>query len=278
MQSSFKFNYDINHPATISSIDDLPLWSAQFGVKLLEKINYHKHIKVLDIGSGNGFPALELASRLGETCEVIGIDPWKEANDRVRQKIETWGIKNLKIIEGYAENIPFDDNYFDLIISNNGINNVDNDKITLNEIARVSKIGSQLVVTVNLPDSFHQFYSIYKLVLAKLQLDEFIKKVDEHIYKKRKPIDYTTALIEDTGFKIDECEESKFEFKYTDGTSFLNHFFIKLAFIKSWIDILPSDKVDEVFAEVEKQLNEVAESNKGLTMTIPFICINAKKL
>jgi arsenite methyltransferase len=59
--------------------DELPLWSAPFGIKLLEEVPLRKNIRALDIGFGTGFPLLELAQQLGASSVVYGIDPWEEA-------------------------------------------------------------------------------------------------------------------------------------------------------------------------------------------------------
>ncbi|MBN1577163.1 MAG: hypothetical protein JW913_11460 [Chitinispirillaceae bacterium] len=64
--------------------DELPFWSAPFGLKLLDLIEYRRNITALDIGFGCGFPLIELAMRLGPTCTVYGIDPWDEAKCPVR--------------------------------------------------------------------------------------------------------------------------------------------------------------------------------------------------
>ena len=49
---------------------------------------------------------------------------------------------------------PFESDSFDVIVSNNGINNVDDDRKAMTEIARVAKSDAQLVITVNLPVTF----------------------------------------------------------------------------------------------------------------------------
>jgi arsenite methyltransferase len=53
--------FDIYNPDFISAIDELPLWSAPFGLRLLKEIKYRKNITVIDIGFGLGFPLLEVA-------------------------------------------------------------------------------------------------------------------------------------------------------------------------------------------------------------------------
>jgi len=108
----------------ISIDDELPLWSAPFGLKLLEHVIYKPDLTALDIGFGSGFPLIELAMRLGENARVYGIDPWKTAVDRTHEKIRRLGIANITVIEGPAESMPLENHSIDLITSNNGINNV----------------------------------------------------------------------------------------------------------------------------------------------------------
>ena len=106
MDNYLKTKYDLNDKETVSVIDELPFWSAPFGLKLLEKINYKKNITALDIGSGLGFPLLEIAMRLGNTCKLYGIDPWEAAVERIKTKIRIYGITNVEMIIGVAEKIP----------------------------------------------------------------------------------------------------------------------------------------------------------------------------
>ena len=117
-----------------SVLDELPLWSAPFGISLLDTVRLRKNINVLDVGSGTGFPIIELAQRLGESCVLYGIDPWETVNYRARMKVNKYNLGNVKIITGHAEDLPFEDGFFDLVISNNGINNVSDFEKAINEI------------------------------------------------------------------------------------------------------------------------------------------------
>jgi hypothetical protein len=60
--------FDLCDPRIVSIVDDLPLWSAPFGMKLLEKVKIAGVNRAIDIGSGTGFPIVELADRLGKKC------------------------------------------------------------------------------------------------------------------------------------------------------------------------------------------------------------------
>lgn len=133
MKKYLTTNYDLNDESIISVIDELPLWAAPFGLKLLDKINYRKNITALDIGSGLGFPLLEIAMRLGNTCKIYGLDPWGAAIERIKTKVGIYGICNVEVLNGVAEKIPLPDKSVNLIFSNNGLNNVEDLSISLKE-------------------------------------------------------------------------------------------------------------------------------------------------
>ena len=65
--------------------------------------------------------------------------------------------------------------------------------------------------------------------------------------------------------------------RYLDGTSFLNHHFIKLAFLESWINVVPANKKEELFTLLEERLNNKAKIKGELRLTIPFVCVECSK-
>ena len=78
-------------------LDEIPLWSASFGLKLLDFIVYKQNITAIDLGFGTGFPLIELAMRLGNNSQIYGIDEWKEGIERAKNKIEYYRLKNIEI-------------------------------------------------------------------------------------------------------------------------------------------------------------------------------------
>lgn len=255
--------------------DELPFWSAPFGLKLLEKINYKKNITALDIGFGAGFPLIELAERLGNTSRVYGIDPWKDASAKVNRKTGHFGIKTITLIEGLAESIPLDNDSLDLIVSNNGINNVTNINQVFSECSRVLKNNGQFVMTMNLDKSMFEFYSVLEQVLQEFGLEKEIKAMHSHIYEKRKPLEEMTFLLQRNGFVIDGLEHSQFNYRFADGTAMLDHHFIRLAFMGAWMNLLPASMAESIFNRVELILNRQAEISGGLNLSIPFVVINS---
>lgn len=269
--------FDMNDPSFISSLDEAPLWSVPFGLKIFERVRFKKNIRALDVGCGTGYPLIELAESLGGTCEVFGIDPWKEALERAKKKIMARQINNIKLVPGYAEELPFEKDYFHLIVSNNGLNNVADVDKSLGEIHRVLKGKGQLVITINLPGTMHEFYDAFKLVLKNHGMAEEIAKTEEHILQKRKPLVNWIKLLRNYGFEVAEVSEDKFRYHYSNGSAMFNHSFIRLAFLESWIKLLPGDKASTIFGETEEILNEQNKS-KGMTLTIPFACIDCRRI
>lgn len=266
---------DLDSESVVDTIDELPFWSAPFGIKLLEHIRLKKNIKVLDIGFGTGFPLLELAMRLGNSSEIYGIDPWNGAINRTLKKIKAYGIENTKIIKGIAESIPLNNSYIDLIISNNGINNVADQIKAISECARVLKKGGQFIQTINLDETFIEFYDILKNVLAENNASESILNVDEHIYSKRKPLNEVINNQESLGFEIINTYYDSFRYEFIDGKALFNHYFIQLAFLYGWKNCIPENLVEKVFVEVESRINHIAARDGQFTMSVPFVVIDS---
>lgn len=271
-------NFDLNSDKLIELLDEVPLWSAPFGLRLLEKIDYKKNITVLDIGFGAGFPLTEIAMRLGDSCKIFGIDPWEAAIKRTEKKIDFYEINNVEIIRGVAENIPLDNDSVDLITSNNGINNVSDLNKTLSECSRIIKRGGQFIQTFNLNDSLIEFYSIMEKVLKDLKMENELTQMEKQIYEKRKPLKEFTNLIKKHDFKIDSVINDQFDYKFVDGTTMLNHYFIRLAFLDGWKSIVPIDRQVEIFKQMEELMNQHSNKNGFFKLSVPFVIINCKKL
>jgi len=67
--------------------DELPLWSAPFGLMILDRVPLKAGHTYLDVGAGTGFLTVELAQRSGPDARVIAVDPWSAAVKRLRRKM-----------------------------------------------------------------------------------------------------------------------------------------------------------------------------------------------
>jgi ubiquinone/menaquinone biosynthesis C-methylase UbiE len=277
MKTYLQESFDIDDKQLVSVIDELQLWAAPFGLRLLDTIIMKKNINILDVGSGMGFPLIEIAQRYGTSCKVYGIDPWSAALDRSKKKARAYGVKNISFVLGIAEKMPFTDEMFDLIVSNNGMNNVQELSKSFEECYRVCKPGGQMVFTFNLPETMNTFYEIFGQVLQEKELFRERVAMYEHIKAKRKSIDEMKRLVGSIGFSIKSVKTDNYTWHFNDAHSFFNHFFIKLAFMGPWKALLQKTQVVPVFEKVEKRLNQIALENGELNIEVPFAVFDCRK-
>ncbi|MDQ3063166.1 MAG: methyltransferase domain-containing protein [Acidobacteriota bacterium] len=270
---SYKFDDTLDF---VETFDEVPLWSASFGLLLLKHLELKPNLTVIDIGSGAGFPLMELAERLGKSSKLYGLDPWKNANERARQKIKNYSLSNVEIIESSAEEIPFDDGSIDLIVSNLGINNFDQPQVVFKECNRVLKPNGKLALTTNLNGHWKEFYDIFETTLEQLGQDKIIDKLTVH-QEHRGTTDSIAKLFIDNGLKIHRHFEEKFQMNFLDGSAFLNHHFVKLGWLSSWRDLLPQDNLKEIFLSLEQNLNAYSNESGGLSLTVPMAFIEGEK-
>jgi arsenite methyltransferase len=270
-------NFNLEDPELLSIVDDLPLWSAPFGLKLMDIVQYKKNVHALDIGFGLGFPLLEIAMRLGSSSQVTGIDPWRQGHDRVQQKLRLTRVNNVELVVGRAEAMPFSDHSFDLIFSNNGINNVQNIPDSLQECHRVAKKGAQFVFNFNLERTFFEFYTIFRETLKDLGFQQYVQNIDAHIYSKRKPLAEMKQAVEKAGFTIMKIYEDVFLYRFADGTSMLNYFPFTLSFMPAWKEIVPQEQREVVFQHLENKMNQAAAGKNNITLQVPFATFDCVK-
>ncbi len=98
---------------------------------------------ILDIGSGAGFDLI-VANRLtGPNGRVCGVDLTLEMVERSREVCLDLGLESIEIHHILSETLPFEDNTFDVVISN-GVINLSPAKLELfREIFRVMKPGGK---------------------------------------------------------------------------------------------------------------------------------------
>jgi arsenite methyltransferase len=106
----------------------------------------HKGETVLDIGCGGGFDVIFAATVVGLKGKVTGIDVTPEMLERSKKNLQETSIENVTLKQAAAEELPFPDNNFDVIISN-GVFNLIPDKIkAFSEVFRVLKLNGRLMV------------------------------------------------------------------------------------------------------------------------------------
>jgi SAM-dependent methyltransferase len=119
---------------------------------MLDEIQPEPGATILDVGCGTGAVDRWLATRTAGRNSIVGIDinPYllREAAGLVRQE----GLEQtIRLREGNAEALPFEDNSFDVVISTTVMEEV-NAATMLGELVRVTKPGGKIGVIVRALD------------------------------------------------------------------------------------------------------------------------------
>jgi SAM-dependent methyltransferase len=100
--------------------------------------------KVVDAGSGAGFDCFVAAVQVGPSGRVVGVDMLPEMLEKSRASAASMGLGNVEFREGLIEEMPVEDGWADVVISNGVINLCADKRRALEEIWRVLRPGGRL--------------------------------------------------------------------------------------------------------------------------------------
>jgi ubiquinone/menaquinone biosynthesis C-methylase UbiE len=122
--------------------------------------------RVLDVGCGTGIVAREVASRLGATSAVTGID--LSANMLTVARAAAAGERlAIEWREGNAEQLPFHDAAFDLVLSQFALMFVADKAAALSEMRRVVTRSGRVLISVWQGLDRHPFYQTLHNVIQQ---------------------------------------------------------------------------------------------------------------
>lgn len=139
--------------------------------------------KILDVGCGTG---RNISFFLKHNAKVTGIDCTSSMLDVARSK-----FKNVKLIEGNAEKLPFENESFDITCSFKALPHVEDIESAISEMKRVTKKNGTIFLEFYSPLSFRRLFSRF----------DFYTKW--YIQSKAK------ELIEKNGLKIEKIYGSR---------------------------------------------------------------------
>ena len=101
---------------------------------------------VVDVGCGAGIDSLIAARMVGPSGMVVGIDMTAAMLDKARTNAAVAGFTNTRFHQEFAESLPVEDGWADVVISN-GVLNLFPDKFAaLQEMARALEPGGRLQI------------------------------------------------------------------------------------------------------------------------------------
>lgn len=147
---------------------------------------------ILDLGSGAGNDCFVARAIVGDTGKVTGLDMTEPMIAKARENCAKLKFTNVDFVPGDIEDMPFDDNKFDVVISNCVLNLVPDKTKAFNEIFRVLKPGghfcvSDVVIKGALSEKMQKDAELYAgCVSGASEMNEYLQIVEKSGFRNIK--------------------------------------------------------------------------------------------
>lgn len=246
----------------------IPALFGQWAPKVADAAQIRPGQRALDVACGTGILARELASRMGSTGRVAGIDP-SPGMVAVAKHL----APAIEWREGVAESLPFPDQSFNAVVSQFGLMFFTDRRQALREMLRVLAPGGHLAVAVW--DSLDNIPAFARLV-ALLEQTAGRRAADA----LRAP--FTLGNRQELAELFSEAGEPTAEITAHQGTArFPSIRTMVEAELRGWLPmmgiILTEDQIGGILQEAEQALSSYAATDGRVTFDLSAHLVTAKK-
>ncbi len=132
--------------------------------------------KLLEIGAGVG--TFLITARTKYNIDAYGVEPSKDEfspfNEISKALLEEYNLPKDIVVKGFAEELPFEDNSFDLVYSTNVLEHVKDPRLVLRESLRILRPGGYLQFVV---PNYFSFWEGHYGVLWPCLTNRFLAKI-----------------------------------------------------------------------------------------------------
>jgi arsenite methyltransferase len=137
---------DLDYPPELANVPDYAVESFAGVANPFSLGRLNAGERVLDLGSGAGTDSLVAAQMVGDQGRVTGIDMTSAMLAKARAVAIEMGMRNVEFVAGEAEQLPFPEESFDVVISNGVIDLIPDKDAVFSELHHVLVPGGRLQV------------------------------------------------------------------------------------------------------------------------------------
>ncbi len=112
--------------------------------RILKALELSTGDRVLDVGSGPGNQVFEMSTIVGDSGHIDGVDSAEGAKEIARQRCSE--MKNVNFQVGEATDLPFDNETFDVAMSSQVFEYLDDVAAAIGEMYRILKPGGRVLI------------------------------------------------------------------------------------------------------------------------------------
>ncbi len=254
-------------PAEIYDDMFVPTFFGRFTGLTLDAARVDRGHTVMDVGCGTGALAVAAAGRVGPEGNVAGLDPNEEMLEQAR-------LKDVPIDwhQGPAEQIPFEDETFDSVVSQFSLMYFDDKPKALQEMHRVLKPGGKFAVLV--PDAIDRSpgFSVATELLHRLFGEEVARGMREP-FQDGDP-DYLKAICDDAGLRNAEITRATGAGRFDTPSDFM-----KVEGSCAWTlgGLLNDEQLNQLYKESNQAFKPFQHSDGSIMIETPSLIIQATK-
>jgi len=186
--------------------------------KALRLLRYREGARILDVATGTGDVALEIARRTPPSVRITGADFCREMVELGREKVAVSPYaERIDFLVAPCEALPFEDNTFDSVTIAFGIRNVVDRGLGLMEMRRVLKPGGRLIILEFSTPRSALFRNIYYFYFRRLlpMIGGLFSRYNAYKYLPDSVLEFPSTaefsrMISDTGFRDVQVHELTF--------------------------------------------------------------------
>ncbi|MDR8394306.1 class I SAM-dependent methyltransferase [Aliifodinibius sp. S!AR15-10] len=223
--------------------------------------------RVLDIACGTGILARTAAKQVGENGSVVGLDMNPGMLSVARQL-----APDLEWQQGIAEELPFEDNSFDITFCQFSLMFFQDKQTAIREMLRILTSQGRLYIAVfnsleHIP-AYQQLLSIYA---------DFVDEDKVHFLSspfQLGDIQELNSLLLESGLESPRITSGELNAVWPDVRSLV------LADVEGWFPLagieLGDDQVEEVIKQTKSELGEYINGDGSIAFTMPYHLISHK--
>ena len=166
--------------------------------QLIQALNPVVSDTAIDLASGTGFTAMELASRVSK---VVAFDGTREMLEKAKALASERGIGNIEYVLGDVSELPYQESTFDIITCRRAAHHFTDKKKFLSESFRTLKKGGRLgLVDMAVPES------------DKHNVFNHIEIIRDHSHIAAEKVETWKKLIKESGFNLSKVLTSSEEY------------------------------------------------------------------
>ena len=137
---------DLDYPAELANVPEAAVESFAGVANPWQLGRLAQGERVLDLGSGAGTDSLIASQMVGSQGHVTGIDMTAAMLAKARRAAAEMGATNVEFINSEAEQLPFSDASFEVVISNGVIDLIPDKEAVFTELFRVLTPGGRIQI------------------------------------------------------------------------------------------------------------------------------------